>query len=258
MAQPVAHRYGKDAVSVYRIEGDRLFACEVRLLAESAALETSYTEGDNSLVVATDSMKNFIHRTALDFDGTGVDEFLDEVGRRFAGRYEHIETIYLDARELAFARRNGLVLQRLYDDVAVSELVLGRETRTERSGLEGLHLVKLAGSSFAGFVRDEYTTLPDSTDRPLFIHLDAHWSPRAPHDEMRETFVGAFAELHSESIQHLVNEMGARALDRFPQISEISFVAHNRLWDNAQEAEGVRVFTDARPPFGVIELTLAR
>jgi urate oxidase len=52
--------------------------------------------------------------------------------------------------------------------------------------------------------------------------------------------------------------MGMRALDRFPQISEISFVAHNRLWDNAQEADGVRVFTDARPPFGVIELTLAR
>jgi len=258
MAQPVAHRYGKDAVSVYRVEGDRLFACEVRLLAESEALTTSYTEGDNSLVVATDSMKNFIHRTALDFGGTGLDEFLDEVGRRFVERYDHIETVFLHARELAFARRSGLVLQRLYDDAVVSELVLERGTRTERSGIEGLHLVKLAGSSFAGFVRDKYTTLPDSADRPLFVHLDAHWTPRAPHDEVRETFVAAFAELHSESIQHLVHEMGARALDRFPQISEISFVAHNRLWDNAQEAEGVRVFTDARPPFGVIELTLAR
>jgi urate oxidase len=75
---------------------------------------------------------------------------------------------------------------------------------------------------------------------------------------VREIFVSAFAELHSESIQHLVHEMGVRALNRFPQISEISFVAHNRLWDSAQEADGVRVFTDARPPFGVIELTLTR
>lgn len=258
MAQPVAHRYGKDAVSVYRIEGERLFACEVRLIAEGEALETSYTEGDNSLVVATDSMKNFIHRTALDFSGASLNEFLDEVGRRFLDRYEHIETVYLHARQLAFARRSGLVLQRLYDDAAVAELVLGRGESKERCGLEGLHLVKLAGSSFAGFVRDEYTTLPESTDRPLFVHLDAHWTPRAPHEEMRETFVEAFAELDSASIQQLVHEMGVRALERFPQLSEISFVAQNRLWDSAHENGGAKVFTDARPPFGVIELTLAR
>ena len=35
--------------------------------------------------------------------------------------------------------------------------------------------MKLTGSSFEGFVRDEYTTLPESRDRPLFVHLDVHW-----------------------------------------------------------------------------------
>src|SRR5919109_212166 len=29
MAQPVAHSYGKAAVSIHRVEGDRLFSCEV-------------------------------------------------------------------------------------------------------------------------------------------------------------------------------------------------------------------------------------
>ena len=48
---------------------------------------------------------------------------------------------------------------------------------------------------------------------------------------------------------------------RFPQLAEISFEAENRLWDTAQVSEEdgrVRVYTDPRPPFGVISLTLAR
>jgi len=55
--------------------------------------------------------------------------------------------------------------------------------------------------------------------------------------------------------------MGQRALARFPGIAEISFAAENRLWDTAQVSEGderVKVYTDPRPPFGVIALTLRR
>ncbi|MEO8290328.1 MAG: uricase, partial [Gaiellaceae bacterium] len=67
MANPVAHTYGKEAVSVYRIDGERLFSCEVDVIVRGAAFESSYTEGDNSLVVATDSMKNFVHRMGLEY-----------------------------------------------------------------------------------------------------------------------------------------------------------------------------------------------
>jgi len=66
VAKPVAHTYGKDAVSVYRIAGDSLFACEVGVIVRGAAFQASYTEGDNSMVVATDSMKNFVHRMGLE------------------------------------------------------------------------------------------------------------------------------------------------------------------------------------------------
>ena len=44
-----------------------------------------------------------------------------------------------------------------------------------RAGRVGLELLKVTGSSFTRFVRDEYTTLPERVDRPLFIHLDVHW-----------------------------------------------------------------------------------
>jgi urate oxidase len=52
--------------------------------------------------------------------------------------------------------------------------------------------------------------------------------------------------------------MGLRALDRFPEIASISFKAQNRLWDKAQSSDGATVYTDARPPFGIIHLALER
>jgi urate oxidase len=264
MAEPVAHTYGKDEIAVYRVDGDRLFACAVRLIVRGEAFTSSYTEGNNSRVVATDSMKNFVHREALVFRGDGLEEFLGQVGDHFLARYGHVEAVELRAREAVFVRRVGGVLQRLQDDYAVAELTCHADgTRLERSGREGLHLIKLSGSSFAGFFRDEYTTLPESEDRPLFVHLDASWhnaeyGKRAPGEEVRKLLISTFADFYSASIQHLVHEMGVRALDRFGEIDNIAFRAENRLWDTAQEADGVTVYTDARPPFGEITLSLSR
>lgn len=264
MAQVVAGEYGKDAVSVYRISGDRLFACEVRIVVRGESLDPSYTEGDNSLVVATDSMKNFVHLTALEYESESLEGFLVEIGRRFLDRYGHLQAVELRGTESTFARREGNVLQRVYDDRAFARVFLyDNGDRLERSGLEGLHLVKLSGSAFAGFVRDEYTTLPESRDRPLFIHLDVDWhnadyDSRADGEAVRERVIGVFAAFDSESIQHLVHEMGVQILERCPEIDNVAFKAENRLWDTAQEGDGAKVFTDARPPFGVITLSLGR
>jgi urate oxidase len=264
MAKPLRTFYGKDAVSIYRIGGDRLFAAEVRIVIGDRVFVPSYTEGDNSLVVATDSMKNFIHETALDYEGSSLEELLQVVGQRFLGRYDHVGIADLRARELVFAQKPGLVHQRLYDDYATAWVHLPRGGAiVERSGRKGLHLVKLSGSSFADFVRDEHTTLPDSHDRPLFVHLDAEWrnadlAERADGEAVRGLFVSTFADFNSASIQHLVHEMGVRALEAFPGIVSISFEAENRLWDQARESGSAAVYTDARPPFGVINLTLER
>jgi urate oxidase len=264
MARPVAHSYGKEAVSVYRTDGETLLACEVRLIAHGDAFLPAYTEGDNSAIVATDSMKNFIQRAAVEYEGTTLEGFLADVARRFLDRYEHVDWVDLHAREVPFTHRVGVVFQRAYGDQAVAELAVGRDgIRYRRSGLEGLHLIKLSGSAFTGFIRDEYTTLPESEDRPLFVHLDIHWRTAEdagpfPVEAVRATLVEAFSATYSASIQELLHAMGVGVLERFSEIEEVSLTGENRLWDTAAAGDGVTVYTDARPPFGVVSLTLHR
>ena len=82
-----------------------------------------------------------------------------------------------------------------------------------------------------------------------------------PSADVRNSLAETFDDFNSKSIQHLVHEMGRRLLDRFPEIAELSFEAENRLWDTAQVSESderVKVYTDPRPPYGMIGLTLRR
>jgi len=260
--------YGKEAVSVYRTDGvSSLFAAEIGMTLRGASFVPSYTEGDNTVVVATDSMKNFIQITALEYEETSLEEFLELLARRLLETYGQVERIELTAREVPFGRRSEQSFQAVGGDHAVAELALdGDGTLEHRSGREGLRLMKLTGSSFEGFVRDEYTTLADSRDRPLFIHLDVHWrnrdfGERADGEAIRDSVAATFADFDSASIQELAHEMGVRLLDGFRELDEVSFVGENRLWDTAQvygPDQRVRVYTDPRPPFGQIELTLRR
>jgi urate oxidase len=260
--------YGKDEVSVYRSDSVRsLWGTEVRLDVFGDNFLPAYTGGDNSMVVATDTMKNFVHVAALEFEGDDPEAFAEHLGRRFLATYGHIERVGVSVRERPFARRSDVLFQRSHDDYGVVELTIGRGGIDDhRSGRAGLELVKITGSSFASFARDALTTLPEVRDRPLFVHLDVRWryvdwGRRVSSEAVRDSIAGTFDDFVSMSIQHLVHEMGTRALVRFPELAEISFEAQNRLWDTAQVSENderIRVYTDPRPPFGMIGLVLRR
>ena len=138
MAELLRIGYGKEAVSVYRTDGVRtLFAAEVGMTARGEAFLPSYTEGDNTVVVATDSMKNFIHMTALEYEAS-LEGFLELLARRFMDTYPQAARIELTAREVPFARRSEQSFQSVGGDYGVAELALDRDgTLEHRSGREG-------------------------------------------------------------------------------------------------------------------------
>jgi urate oxidase/2-oxo-4-hydroxy-4-carboxy-5-ureidoimidazoline decarboxylase len=254
-----------------------LLAAEVSMEVLGQGFMPAYTEGDNRGVVATDTMKNVILRHALEHAEPVPEAFLAALGRRFLAAYEEMEALRLRARELPFAPVAGSrKLFSLHDgEHGVAELELDREGLLgQRSGLENLRLLKTTGSAFTRFARDDATTLPERSDRPLFIHMDVAWRYGDPADalggdparyvsplQVRDVICSVFDEFVSESIQHLVHAFGRRLLARFPALDEVSFAAENHTHDpvpgSGPDGER-RAYTAAFPAYGLITLTLTR
>jgi urate oxidase / 2-oxo-4-hydroxy-4-carboxy-5-ureidoimidazoline decarboxylase len=299
--------YGKLRVPLYRVyarplsgvapipesafigRGNVLVGVEVDLEVFGDAFLGAYTEGDNSRVVATDSMKNIILRQSLVYDGATIEGLLAHLGRQFLGVYEDMRSVRLTAREFPFAAvpvpaqdgymESDRLFSRQYGDHAVATLTMERAAEgvtitDHRVGRVDMELLKVTGSAFTHFVRDANTTLPERGDRPLFVHMDLHWRYADPTDlldesharyvppeQMRDLAQTVFHEFVSESIQHLVHEIGTRALTRYPQLAEVAFEAQNRTPDPAATSDAdprVKVYTAPFPAFGLIRLTIRR
>lgn len=264
--------YGKLEVPVHRVRGTELFAAVVSIEVLGQRFLAAYTEGDNSSVVATDTMKNVILRQTLAFDGDTLDGLLEHLGAHFLGAYPEMEGLRIWARRLPFSSAG----ERLYSldggDHAVAELELapapeGVRVVDRRGGVAGLRLLKTTGSAFTKFARDDVTTLPERGDRPLFVYLDVHWRTGDPADgvapeAVREVLLEVFDDFVSESIQHLVHEMGRVLLERFPALAEISFRGENHTHDPVHGPDAAdgdpKAYTAAFPAWGLITLTLTR
>ncbi len=268
-------RYGKHNVSFYRTHPSRgLLGGRVSIDVFGNNFMPAYTEGDNREVVATDTMKNFVYAIALEYPGASHEGFAAFLGRRFLETYPQMGWLRIQVREIPFAAHSTKLLSPLDDDYGTVELELERDgIRSLRCGRRNLRLVKLTGSAFRDFARDAYTTLPEVSDRPLFIHLDVFWRYRVMDDAVsdgsklidsqavRDAVIATFDDFVSMSIQHLVYEMGTRLFDQFAGMAEVSFEAQNRLWDTSKVSEAdvmTRVFSDPKPAHGFIGLTLKR
>ena len=249
--------YGKLRVPVHRIDGDDVLACEVSVEVLGDNFLPAYTEGDNANVVATDTMKNFILRESLSYDGAGLEGLLVHLGRKFMETYPVMESVRMSAKELRFDRLGDRVYSRSSDDYGVATV---EPDGSVRGGRHGMLLLKTRGSAFTKFARDEYTTLPERGDRPLLIRLDADWTysgdAYVPSREIRDHFAATFDDFVSESIQHLVHEMGTRLLADRKEIAQVSFTAENHTRDPVGEEGGRKVYTDPFPAQGLITLTL--
>nr|WP_236930999.1 urate oxidase [Geobacillus sp. JS12] len=259
-----------------------IFGVNVKIAVGGAKLLTSFTEGDNSLVVATDSMKNFIQRHLASYTGTTIEGFLKYVATSFLKKYSHIETISLIGEEIPFETTftlsdgnitaSDLVFKRSRNEYSFATLNMVRRENDsidiidQYSGISDLQLIKISGNSFVGFIRDEYTTLPEDTNRPLFVYLNIKWKYKNIEDsfgdnpeyyvaaeQIRDIATSVFHETETLSIQHLIYLIGRRILERFPQLQEVNFESQNHTWDKIVEeipgSQG-KVYTEPRPPYG--------
>jgi urate oxidase len=266
--------YGKLSVPVHLVRGERLLAADVSMEVLGQGFLPAYTDGDNSAVVATDTMKNVILRRAHEYDGETLEGLLYDLGRGFLATYPEMEGLRLWAEAQPWIAESGKLFRRVEGDHAVAtlELAPGGVIVAHEAGHVGLRLLKTTGSAFTKFARDEDTTLPERIDRPLFIHLDVRWrygdaadavsAAHVPSGDVLAVVLETFDDFVSESIQHLVYEMGRRVLASFPALSHISFNGQNHTYDpvpGAADADPLRkTYTSPFPAWGLITLELDR
>lgn len=296
--------YGKEKIAVYRTYANPLgdvrtipessfdgrdnilFGLEVRVQFEGEEFLPSFSEGDNSKVVATDSMKNFVLHQAGEYEGATSEGFLHFVGTEFLETYPHVEAVKMSATEYPFDERfvpgddgfepSDLVFRVSDDESAFGEIYLERDGdslrfKEQTSGVTGIELVKVKENSFTGYVHDEYTTLPEREDRALYISLDIFWTYDDPEDalgeepqryvpaeQVRDIAQVVFHEVNSNSIQDLIYQIGLRVLERYPELESVSFEANNRTWIEVRDdLEGdAKVFREPPRPTGYQQFSM--
>jgi urate oxidase len=273
-----ANRYGKAAIRLVRVvrgEGPH----RLRDLTIAIALEGDFTsahvEGDNALVVATDTMKN----TAYAFAKRHLDASLEAYGRALADHFlgfQQVERASVSIREHGWIRiptpggPANDAFMRAGSGTRVATTVADLGGTTIEAGIEDLVVMKTARSAFSGFPRDEYTTLPDTEDRIMATRVTAIWrygSPDLASDELHAaveaTLLEVFAEHHSPSVQTSIWLMARAILERHAEVDEVRMALPNlHHWrvdlapfgmDNDNE-----IFVATTEPHGLIEATVRR
>jgi urate oxidase len=275
-----ANQYGKAENRVVRIVRDTA-RHEIRDLNVSTSLRgdfaAAHTDGDQSQVLPTDTQKNTAFAFAKKHGVTSPEDYALALARRLVeatpaatGARVLVEEYAWDritvdgaCHDHAFVRRGG--------EVRTTEIELSSEAAHVVSGLKELTVLKSTGSEFKGFLKDEYTTLPEADDRILATALTARWRYadrgriewNAAYADVRALLLATFATTYSRALQETLYAMGRAVLEAQPEIEEISFAAPNKhhfLVDLAPfglENPG-EVFIAADRPYGLIEATVTR
>jgi urate oxidase / 2-oxo-4-hydroxy-4-carboxy-5-ureidoimidazoline decarboxylase len=271
--------YGKGDVIVYRLNRNGaapddqipVFGANVMMLIYGDAFWPTYTSGDNTGLIATDSMKNFIQRETLNYSEADLEAYCRFLGDKFLGVYPQVEGIQVSATEIPYAPFSGgsKAFVPSGPEHLSARIELNRAGVVEiASGIKGFRMLRLGGSAFHGFVRDQYTTLPEIHDRPLHMWLDVEWRYTNPASAFsagripsaaRRILRQVFESFASGSIQEVIFQAGMKILEEIPEIDEVHLEANNRTWDTvAERGEELGVYTDARPPYGCLGLRLRR
>ena len=273
-----ANRYGKAAIHLVRVARNAT-GHRVRDVTVAVALEgdfaSAHTDGDNSLVIATDTMKN----TAYAFAKDRLDGSIEAYGRALAEHFlafVQVDRATVNVREHVWRpidvagspARDAFVQGGEATRVATVSAIPGGTT--VQAGIEDLVVLKTTRSGFSGFPRDRYTTLPETDDRLMATKITAIWLYGSPDldadltfDAVRTTLLEVFADHDSPSVQASIWVMAREILGRHEEVDEIRMVLpnlHHWLADLAPFglANDGEVYVSTSEPHGLIEATVRR
>ncbi len=282
MPSTLTHKsYGKSKVrmtKVVRHPSGRhdLFEFDVSVKLDGD-FSAAYTEGDNRLVIATDTIKNAVYVVAKEKSFGSAEEFALQLSGHFVHTYPQVTYATVEIRQTSWRRIAVGASPHDFSftaDGAHKRFAGVMQARNRilsvNGGVVDLQVLKTTGSEWKDFHSDKYRTLRDTSDRILATSIDATWTfyPEArnfnaAYDAITEAILATFAENHSLGAQQTIMQMGEAALAACPDILSIGFVLPNqhRIPFNL-EPFGLEfendIFVATSEPFGEIQGTVTR
>jgi urate oxidase len=273
-----ANRYGKAAIRIVRVGRDTS-PHRLRDLTVAVALEgdftAAHTDGDNSLVIATDTMKNTAYAFAADHLTGSIEAYATVLGRHFVEN-DQVDRAIVNVREHGWrpidvgGSEAPDAFLRTGEGTRVATVAVGRDAVVVEAGIEDLVVVKTTRSAFAGFPRDRFTTLAETEDRLMATKLTAIWSYGAPDIDfdatwsaVRDTLLEVFADHDSPSVQTSIWIMAKAMLERHEELDQVRMVLPNlHHWTVDLDRFGIAndrlVYIATTEPHGLIEATVRR
>ncbi len=239
--------------------------------------EGAHVRGDNSRILATDTMKNMVYSVARSSSARTMEEYAKDLAGVLLERNGQVDAATVGVRSALWKR---LTIEGRPDPTTFMRGSSEQQTtRVEgsrsgvfsvTSGLDDMVLLKTADSGFEGYIQDEWTTLKETSDRLLGTAMRASWTYvtddvayEQTRATIRETMLRVFARHKSRSVQQTLYAMAEAALASCSQIEEIELAMPNKHCllvdlsrfgqDNPNE-----IFVPTDEPHGYIEARVRR
>ncbi|HTR48960.1 MAG TPA: urate oxidase [Verrucomicrobiae bacterium] len=280
MAALGENRYGKSRVRLIRVKRGKdrhdLREWTIQVLLQGD-FESCFTEGDNSKILPTDTMKNTVYSLARKSAAASMEDFAKEMIDFLLSRNPQVSHAEVSVAEKAWER--AAAGGKPHPTTFVQSTGERQTTKVARaqkgefsitSGLENLVILKTAGSGFEGYIQDSLTTLPPTSDRLFGTALRAAWdyaSADAGFEKLRakirETLIASFAEHDSKSVQHTLHAMAEAVLRNAAEVSAIELTMpniHCLLVDLSRFGQDNpnEIFVPTDEPHGYIEARIRR
>ena len=271
--------YGKNAVNLSKIirHADRH---EFRQISVNVSLqgdfETAHTIGDNSKILPTDTQKNTVYALAKEHFISSIEAFGLKLSSHFISNNPQVSKCTIEITEHLYSslsfdgkqhpnayisngnEKHTTVIEQSGNNISVT------------SGIKDLLILKTTDSAFEHYIKDEYTTLKETSDRILATNCEASWKYNSHqldfvsvYDNVRNLLLKTFAHNKSLSVQHTLYDMGEAVLKQFSEVEEISFIMPNKhhilfnLEQFGMENKN-EIFIATDEPFGYITGTVGR
>lgn len=273
------NRYGKSAVRLVRVRRHEsrheMVDLDVAISLEGD-FETVHTEGDNASVLPTDTMKNTVYALARLHPVDAPESFALHLARHFMGRLDHVTAAHVTIAQATWERitmpsgPHPHAYRKGGEERRKAMVTVTRDGTSIHAGVEGLVVLKTTGSAFTGYLRDEYTTLKETTDRIFATAISGTWRVAEEGTDFNgswsracDALLETFAVHDSLSVQQTLFAMGAAVLERCPEADDVYLSLPNRHhllvnlepfgMDNPNE-----VFVATTEPHGLIEAMVRR